>query len=153
MEGNMIALIASTAIFIAYIVMIVANFGITRSISASYFLFKDKRFFVYPQIAFSVLLVVAAPTALIGMAAVAICFSALAGNTRLDETIEKIHVIGATGGILLAMAQLILWGQWFLAVPFFLLSLLGMKIPIAKHTFYIEVLAYILVVIGILLYL
>lgn len=148
----MIALITSAVIFVAYLALIIANFGITRSISASYFKFEDKRLFIYPQIGFSILLVVASPTALIGMAAASICFSALAGNTRLNETIEKIHVIGATGGILLAMAQLLLWGQWYLVAPFFLLSLYGMKKPVANHTFLIEVLAFVLVVVGIAFY-
>lgn len=162
----------SLTIFTLYLIVGYFYWGIPRSISRTYYLIEKKKnriFFKVVQLAFSLPLILLAllnpsvSAILLAMAGVFIIFSALAADTRLSKQMMKIHVYGAFGGIILAMLSIgalgfltdVFWQKiLFWSIPFIqgIFSYIGHKIPIKNHTTYIEMLAFYLTCLGLILY-
>ena len=162
MDYKMISLIASVIIFNAYAIGITIKFGWLRSISISwkYLGTKNKWIFTVTLFTFSILLIIAGQTLLLFLAGALICLTGAAANTWELEMTETSHVIGATGGIILGTLALIAlpspfkqydivsnifvkdFGFWFLVVPQLIFTILAMRLNMRNHTFWIEVVAF-----------
>jgi hypothetical protein len=150
MNYKLTSLILSFIVFTFYVTYITIKFGWLRSVSASYFYLKDKWLFTIALFAFSMLLAMAGNTMLTVLAAAAICFSGAASNTKDLEMTETVHNICSTAGIVLGMAALIIdFGLWYFVLPQLIFTVLAMKRNMKNHTFWIEIVAYYLVWIGV----
>ena len=153
MTYEYILMLISLVLFDGYLIYVVTKYGISRSISRTYYYLNktDRWVFIAVQIGFSVPLILTFESHLLTMGATFICFSALAADTRTHETTMKIHTIGATGGIILGMATMLEFGFWWIPALFFPVAFIFMKTRIKNHTWWIEVIAYHLVILGLFL--
>jgi len=152
MDYRLITLILSFIVFTSYVMYIIVKFGWLWSISISWYYIKNKWIFTIALWAFSVLLAIAGGTVLTFLAAVAICFAGAATDTKNLEMIERVHVVGSAGGIVLGMAALMLdFGLWYFALTQLIFTILTMKCNMKNHIFWIEIMAYYLIWIGILI--
>ncbi len=142
-------------------------YGMTRSISAIYYKLKQNQKWIFtatlcglalPLVASAAISAIQAGTAnavwssvLIAMSGTAICFTGFAGDARSDEIIEKVHVIGATGGMFLAGAGLLFTSAWFLVVPMALISGFLYWKKVKNHTYWIELNCFTWVLIGLIM--
>lgn len=151
MDYKLITLILSFIIFTSYVIGITVKFGWLKSVSISWYYIKNKWIFTLALWGFSILLAIAGQTLLTFLATAAICFAGAAADAKNDVLTDKVHVIGATSGIILGMAALLDFGLWYLIIPQIIFTVLAMKFNMKNHTFWIELLAYYLMWIGILI--
>ena len=152
----MIYMISSILVFWIGLIVFQQRYGWTRSISALYDKLEEDSdasawWFMVWQIVFSLLLVLTLQSHIITMAATFIIFSALAGDTEEHELVMKLHVIGATGAIVLGALYLIISGFWWMSVLGILFSIYAKERPMRNHTYIIEVVWFHLVCLGILI--
>jgi len=150
-DYKFITLILSFIIFTSYVTYVTIKYGWLKSVSASYFYLKGKWLFTIILFAFSILLAIAGNTMLTVLAAAAICFSGAASNTKELEMTEKVHNICSTAGIVLGAAALVDFKLWYIALILTIFAILTMKYKMKNHTFWIEIVAYYLVWIGVLI--
>jgi len=151
---KLIALFLSFAVFTGYVAYITIRFGWLRSISISWYHLKagERWKFTIALWLFAIPIAIAGDTALSFLAAAGICFCGAAGDAKNDQVTERVHVIGATGGIILGIAALILdFGLWYLALPYIVFAYYMIRKQVKNHTFWIEVSAFYLIWAGILI--
>jgi len=152
MDYKLITLVLSFIIFTSYVIGITVKFGWLRSVSISWYYIKNKWIFTLALWTFSVLLAIAGDTMLTFLSAVAICFTGAAADAKNLKMTERVHIVGATGGIILGMAALIIdFRLWYFVLPQLIFTILAMKCNMKNHTFWIEIVAYYLIWIGILI--
>ena len=123
------------------------------SISASYYVIKHKTWFLFWTWGSAFPLIILGETGLSFFAGGFLMFVGVASNTYVnDKMVWFVHVVGATGAIVLGYAYLCIdLHLWWLAVisliPLFYMWLTKMK----NHTWWIEVLAYFTFIIGLLI--
>lgn len=147
-------LITSVVIFTAFVAYITIRFGWLKSISASFYEFpsKQKWIFTIGEWAFVLPIIIVAETPLMFFAGAFICFSAAASDSRSSVVTSRVHVIGATGGILMAMASIIIdYGIWWIPAGYLVFTLLVALLNMRNHTYWIEVVAYYLVFVALML--
>lgn len=146
-------LLFSLIIFFSYLIYVYKNHGILSSISASYYVIKHKILFLLWTWGSALPLIILGEHGLSFFAGGFLMFVGVASNTRVnDKMVSVIHIVGATGAIILG--YLFLWFDlhlWWLVlislVPLFYMYLTKLK----NHTWWIEVLAYMTVIIGLLI--
>jgi hypothetical protein len=165
---NELLITIAASVFTLYLVAGYFFWGIPRSISSTYYKIKNvegRVVFQLTQFVFSICLILTLKSHFFTAAGTFIVFSALAADTRAHENLMKVHVTGAIGGIVLAMA-----GIWHLCVVNFIGGNIGISFllfllpliqivftlyatrkPVKNHTFWIEVLAFYLVCVGLLI--
>lgn len=155
---SQLALLAiSAATFFGYLfyTTITKKLGISRSISRTYYQLKKKNRWIF-QVAtwvYAITLGLAGGSWPFYIAAGLVSLVGFAPNVKKSKFQERMHVIGATGGIVAAMAALLItsnYSLWYLPVIQVAFSLPAMKASLKFHTYWIEVLAYILTAGGIL---
>jgi len=152
MNYKLIALILSFIIFTSYVAGITIKFGWLRSVSASWYYIENKWIFTLSLWGFSIPLMIAGGTALTFLAGLAICFAGAAADTKNTELTEKVHVIGAMAGIIFGMAALIIdFNLWYFVLAQLIFTIPAMKCNMRNHTFWIEIVAYYLVWLGMLI--
>ncbi len=140
-------------------------FGMTRSWSAIYYRLEDvgkEHWFVWimagvslPLMAASTLVVESTldmyGAIVMNIGGTAIIFSGLAGDSRATEIVERNHVIGATGGMILAGASMWLFGLYEITLLMGVGCLIMYEMQFKNHTHYIESYVEALVVVGFLI--
>jgi len=148
---NLILLCISAIAFISYVLYVYINYGVLKSISDSYYIIKHKSLFTFfiwgltiPMLFFS------SGHGLLFFGAAFICVVGIASGFK--ETMEgRVHVFFTNAGILLS--YLSLWfdyHMWYLVVLFLLFTIPSFIIKYKNHTWWIEVVAFTLVLIGLI---
>jgi hypothetical protein len=138
-------LITSAAIFVIYLVTVYLLYGMTKSVSATYYELRYKWVFTMVLWGFSIPLIIAASQPLIFLSGAAICFTGAAPG--VDEKMERNwHIGSSVAGIIIGLLALwIHYGYWE-PVAIQLAFTVPAKIGKMKHhTYWIEVLAFALV--------
>jgi hypothetical protein len=148
----MIELLISFTIFTTYILVVYKKFGILKSVSDSYYHIKRKAVFTLVLWSFAIPVSIAASSPIMFFAVAGICFVGAAPAFKGWETESRVHVVGATSGIVLGLVSL--WvelGLWYLpciyAAGFLAIVLLKVK----HRTWWIEIMAFYVILIGILI--
>lgn len=149
MEQSIILTLLSIAVFLSGYYIFTKKTGMTHSISAMYdeldkIDWKWSLAFILWQWAFSILMLAGNPHFLMFFAAGAICISAAAAPME-GELETKVHVRGATGGIIAGMAWVYAMGFWPLMVLQALYTVYAKYKPVKNHTRYIEKYAFLIV--------
>jgi len=133
------------------------KYGMTRSWSAIYYKLKDdeiEELFLIAMILISLPLIIAAGlvtesvqdiwgTIALAISGTMIIFSGLAADARNNEITERNHVLGATGGMIMAGLGSLLWGLWIPVLFMLIGSSVMFIIKFRDHTHYIESYVYI----------
>lgn len=152
---NLFLLLFSISVFLSYTLYIYFKFGVLKSISDSFYHIPHKAWFTFFQWGLSLPLIIVASTPLMFFAGSFMFFVGAAPGFMDDEMEERVHVVGATGGISLATISMWLdfhmWPLSFLMVGFTIwcTTKLNDKFPklhVKNHTWWIEVLAYALII-------
>lgn len=151
MNTKIISALISFVIFTGYVIFITKKFGWLKSISDSWYHLKSKWMFTLALWGFSIFMALAGDTLLTFLAAAGICFAGATADTNHVRMTEVVHVIGATGGIVLGILALIFdFHLWWLALIFGIFTILAMEKNMRNHTFWIEVATYYVIWIGIM---
>ena len=159
---NLILLLVSILIFGGYVLYIYETFGVLTSVSDSVYHLPNKWLFSIVMMLFPVPLIIVGinvcPVELQFLPFLAggfITFVGAAPCIIRDEMEMKVHVVGATGGIILETLFLIFaLHMWYFGLILILFTLYSTskwnKFPfhIANHTWWIEILAFILMVLA-----
>lgn len=166
---QLIALFISLFVFVGYLVFCYNRFGyISYSISSTFYDFTGKLRYLYTlfMITFAFSLFIAGGTLLLYFATILMIATGVAADTRRDKLTGIIHYIGANVGILLGLLSLFIdFGLWWLSV-IGVCGILFVWLPYMKsvkkyfqwlpkvdnHTYWIEVIAFIVVWTGILIH-
>ena len=151
-------LISSLAFIVAYLIIYINRYGVPVTFSHTYKIIKQKWAFTVVLTIFGVSLALNADTTMFFFCGALLC---LVGVSRhYWEPGEKtLHFIGAIGSVLLGMASLIIDFQNYWALPAFLVFYLlfedifssGPIIKIKNHTFYTEIVGFLLLAISLLI--
>jgi len=147
----MISLIISLVVFISYLAYVLIKYGIQRSISDSYYRLTkiDGWMFTIATWGYSFPLIFAANgDGILFLAGVLICAVGAAPDATGAD--KGFHSAFAEGGIAVALAWMI-FHVWFVAVPTILLIALIYYKKYRNHTWWIEVVAYLSIVLSIYL--
>jgi hypothetical protein len=165
----MIYLIISLVVFWAYVGYVRYKIGPLKSISDSYFAIKTKWSWLFrcfiAGISIPMILYAKSVSIPIFYAGLFILAVGFAPGFKNDKIQSANHVIGATGGILLAYIGLALFVNWsafykdlyFYAIVLFLISsviilpLGKLKKPVPYHTWWIEVVAYNIIILTLII--
>lgn len=149
-------LLISFIIFTLYVGLVTLKFGVLKSVSDSYYSIKRKYLFTLALWGFALPAIIAAnlngvtlPGVLMFLAGSGICFVGAAPEFRLKLD-GDVHVIAAVSGVVLGMASIWLFGYWYISVLFAVASLV-IRFTLKNYTWYIEVLAFYLIMLGLLL--
>lgn len=141
-------------LFSAFVVFVWANYGIQPSISDSWYALGKKHplFTIWLWgVGFTMMgMAVHLDTLLYYFSGVFLCFTGTAAEFKNKMT-GTIHVIGAIGGIFLAMAGLMLDGMWLPCLFFAVGSLIIRRSKIKATTWWIEIWAFICIESGFIL--
>jgi hypothetical protein len=152
-----ILLISSVIIFTSYLFYIWFRFGIQKDISSSYRKLKHNWIFTLVLWFTMIPVMIVGEHGLLFFAGAGICIVGTA--PRYWEKLEgRVHRIAAIGGILLALIWMLLKGFIWFAVPFILFAFLieitfkkKRLIELKNHTWWVEVAAYYMLLITLLL--
>lgn len=146
----MIHLLVSFLVFTAYVGLVTLKFGVLPSVSDSYYHIKNKALFTLALFAFSFSAILSGGTLLMMLAGSGICFVAAAPDFRIHKE-GDVHFISAISGIVFGMLSM--WfdfGYWWIVVIMASGSI-AIRLRLKNYTFYIEVLAFYLIMLGLLL--
>jgi hypothetical protein len=148
---NIVLLSYVIVVFLSYVIGIWSKFGILNSISESAYHIKNKALFTLFIWSVSIPIMIVGSTGLMFMAGALLAF--VGASPMFKEDMEgKVHVVGATGGIMLGFAGMILnFGLWPLAVIQGAFTLGAILFKLKNHTWWIEVLAFILIIAGLVI--
>lgn len=148
---NLGLLIFTIIVFLTYVIGIYSKFGILKSISESVYHIKHKALFTFFIWGVALPIMIVGSTGLMFMAGAFLAF--VGASPMFKEEMEgKVHYVGATGGIALGFAGMILnFGLWPLAVIQGVFTLCAVLFKLKNHTWWIEVLAFILIIIGLII--
>lgn len=152
METYQIVLFCYTVIvFISYILYVYFKFGILPSISDSYYKENNKALFTLFIWSIAIPLMIIGNSGLMFFAGSFLAFVGAAPAFR-EELEGKIHVIGAVGGIAFGFASMILDShQYILPAIMVIFTLFFTLRKIKNHTWWIEIMAFSLNIIGLLI--
>lgn len=146
-------LIFALAQFIIYLVYVRVKYGMTKSISATYYEIKNKWLFTITLWFFAIPLIIVGGKGLIFLAGASIGFVAAA--PRVGEKYkmsEIVHIVGSYLGIASGVIAMgIYYGLWWIPVTQLLFTLLAHYEELRHRTYWIEALAVGLTVYGLYL--
>ncbi len=140
-------------VFFSYVAYVWIGYGVQRSISNSYYKLPKNRKFLFILFCwlFAFPVMILGDSALMFAAGTFICFVGAAAAFKGDKMTKWVHMVGAYGGVALAMTSI--WidhDKWYLVVLFAAISALLMvfkKILNYNQIWWIEILAFSLVLI------
>lgn len=146
---NLILLLVSLLIFVGYVIYVWKTVGVLSSISDSVYRIKHPEYFILTMMIMPIPLMIVASTPLMFFAGAFICFVGAAPCISREEMEEKVHVVGATGGI--AIATVSFWIDfhfWYLsiAMALFVIYACSKFNKIRNHTWWIEIVAFMLII-------
>jgi surface polysaccharide O-acyltransferase-like enzyme len=150
---NTILLSWIVLLFISYVSFILLKYGILDSISESYYKEDKHSKFLFSAFIFglSIPFMIIGGTTLMILAGLFLSFAGIARAYK-EEFAGTVHIIGATGGISLGYASMwIDFHLWYLPIIMGLFALLSTLFKLKYHTWWIEILAFILVIIGLII--
>jgi len=128
------------------------KYGILKSVSESYYHVKHKAIFTLVLWGFAIPVIIAASSPIMFFAVVGICFVGVAPAFRGWVTERRVHLVGATSGIVLGMASLwIEYHMWYIVVAYVALFAILMLKRISSFTFWIEIFAFYFILAGLLI--
>jgi hypothetical protein len=142
---NLLLLLLSFIIFVGYLIYVYNTVGILKSVSDSYYKVKQPILFILTMMLFPIPMMIVGSTPLMFFSGAFICFvGAAPGITRLEME-ERVHVIGATGGIILGTASI--WIDlhlWYFAIAnaLFAIYCSSKFNKIKNHTWWVEIVAF-----------
>lgn len=142
--------------FISYLSYVIYKFGILNAISASYYELKKLSkslftLFIW-SISFPITIVGVSETPLMFFAGAFLSFVGAAPHYK-QELEGKIHYVGALAGISFGfLALLIVFQQFMLSGIFLVFSLYALLTKMKNYFWWIEILAFITIYIGLLLH-
>jgi len=157
---NLILIGISLLVFSGYFLFCYKRWGILKSISQSYFQLaqNEKWLFTFFMWTIALPLMIVGHTFLSVMAGVFLCYTGAAGDTKDDKASENVHVIGATGAIILGYSFLMHLSVNLKSVPLFVITLVCILASLfmywektKNHTTWIEGIAYYAFVTGLLI--
>jgi len=148
---NLFLLLASFSIFVGYLIYVYCTVGVLKSVSDSFYRVKQPVFFILTMFLMPIPLMVVGSTPLMFFAGAFICFVGAAPGLIRDDMEERVHVIGATGGIILGTASI--WidlHMWYLSVGMLLFAVYSCSKwnKIHNHTWWLEIVAFMLMIIA-----
>jgi len=109
--------IAALLILTIYLVVTYMKYGWLKSISASFYTEgRDGYVFTLTLMVIAVLVMISFQNVLMFLSGSLLCFTAAAPDYK-DKQAGTIHIIGATGSMILAYAALIVYAHWICIVP------------------------------------
>jgi hypothetical protein len=151
MNLDIILLIAVSSVFVGYLAVIISKFGVLKSISESYYRVHPVIFILFIW-TIAVSLGIIGNTPLMFMAASFLCFVGAAPAFKSSELEERVHIVGASGGIILGFASLLLdFKLWYLVLIMAIFTLYASFIKLKNKTWWIECAAFVLIVLGLLI--
>lgn len=151
MNPQLIAFLISVLTFTAYVVVISIKYGILRSISISYYYLKKRWIFTIIFWIYALSMMVAGSNPWIFGAGAFICFVGAAANIKDGDITRKVHIVGATGGIILGTLWLFISNYWYLGLIVMLSAWWLIGEQKKNHTFWIEIISYYVIALGILI--
>lgn len=137
--------------FTAYLIYIISKYGVLKSISDSYYFLEKKGLFFVFIINTSWSFMIVGETWLMFLAGALLMFVGGAAAFK-EKTTGIVHVIGAIGGITAGMASLCVdFKLWWLVILYTLLALFLSLANVRNRTWWIEVSAFVTVIIGLLI--
>jgi len=149
----MVSIIISIVAFTVYVGAIWYKFGVLSSISESYYHLKglQKSFFMLAMFSTGIPITIYAETGLLFFAGAFITFVG-ASPAFKEGTEGKVHVIGATGGILFGMMSMLFdYSLWEIPALFVFLALVITLLELKNRTWWIEILAFIAILTGLII--
>jgi hypothetical protein len=150
-------LLLPTISLVSYLTYICIKFGIQDSISATYKIIKQKWLFTIVLWSVALPIMIVGSNPLLFFAGAGIAFVGASPRYWLKQE-GTVHVIGATGGILLATLWATLSGFWWISGPFTLfVALTELKIKnkriinLKNHTWWVEIAAFAMVLLSLFL--
>ena len=145
-------LIISLVIFTYYNWIVYFQFGILKSVSASYYEIKHKILFTLSLWGFAVPVMLYGFIALnswwLVLAGIGICFVGAAPDYKMKME-GDVHYASAMSGIIFGLVALTFLGLWFVSLPTAVLILAINKIR--NHTYWQELIAFYVIVLTLLL--
>ncbi len=141
---NIILLSIAFVAFISYFTWVWSKYGILPSISDSYYHSHNNFLFWAFLIGVSVPIILVGDSTLTFFAGSFLCFTATAPAFR--QKVEGIvHVVGATGGILLGTISMVVDMNFWIPAAIMVLFTVGATVfKLKNHTWWIETMAFIL---------
>ena len=151
MNYSITAVIISFLVFTGYLLYVALRYGITQSISQSYYKLKGKWLFTIVLWGFSIPLMIAAAKPLIFLAGAAICFTGAAPSTSFKLEAHW-HIGSSVAGIVFgALGMWIHFGMWWIPAIQAVFTLFLVLLKVKNYTWWIETLAFYLILAGILI--
>lgn len=142
----------SFVVFIGYLIYLIKYYGVLKSISHSYSLISEPTLYVLAMFGFALpimLLSTATPLMIVAGFGILIASATAGGRTKFEVII---HRIGAEVGQLIACISMWLdFNMWYLSVAFVLFAILSLIIKYKAHIWWIEVSAFAMIFIGMIL--
>lgn len=141
------------ALMIFYLIYVRLKYKMTKSISATYYELDNRWLFTIVMWGFALSFMIVAAKPLFFLAGAGIMFVGAAPRVgEKYEMSEKVHIIGSYIGV--AVGTLAFWvyyNAWWIPLIQLLFTVPAMKFKLRNHTYYIELLAIILVTLGLYL--
>lgn len=134
-------------IFTFYIIYIWRNYGVQPSISDSWYIMKEKWLFTF--FIWSLAIVTCFYGTLLFFLSGAFLAFVGAATAFKDKMTDKVHYIGATGGISLSLIALAELGIWLPLISTISISVILILFKTKNKTWWIEVQAFVNICIGI----
>lgn len=150
---NIYLLVFVFLVFTGYVIKVVLDAGVLKSISESFYHLEPKKrwIFTLSMWGFAIPVLIVGDTPLMFFAGAGICFVGAAAAFKGDDMTMKVHVVGAVSGVALSMASLWLdFHMWYFPVSFCICAIL-LFLTVKNYTWWIEILAFYLVLIALLL--
>jgi len=153
MDGQIVLLIISAAIFISYALYITYTYGIQKSISASWYKLPNNwRFiFTFTLWGFAIPVMIVGDSALFFMAGGLICFVGAAASFRDLSMTYKVHMVGAYGGVLLGFAAIVINLGYYILPSISALAIVIIWFTVKHKIWWIEITAFSTVLIALIL--
>ena len=149
---DILLLSLSFMVFMGYLWYLIKNYGVLRSISHSYLEIKEPTLYVLAMFGFAIpmmFLSISTPLIYIAAFGILLCSATAAVRTKFETLV---HRIGAEGGQLLACISMwVDFNLWYLSIAFVLFTIISLLINYKKHTWWIEVSAFIMIFLGMLI--
>jgi hypothetical protein len=148
---KLILLLFSLTVFSTYTIVISLKYGVQKSISESYYRLSDKAkpWFTLTLWGFAIPIMIISETGLMFFATGGICFVAVAANFKGWVTERNVHMVGALGGIFLAMLSMIIdFNLWYIPSLFVAIITIISLTDIKNKLWWIETSAFYLILLG-----
>jgi len=140
-------------IFIGFLLYVVKQYGVQPSISDSWYVLKDhNKEYLFTFFIWALSIPILFLSHISGFYFASAAFLSVVGVATMfkEDHVERVHVIGALGGIFFALLALLLEGIWLPLVGTSLISLYLRYKKISNLTWWVEIVAFACIELGLL---